>query len=55
VAQVKRWEREMHAYMDANHSEIGQSIMRTKQLDDSMIDSLRLALQDFNRTWSPAS
>jgi hypothetical protein len=29
--------------------------MHSKQLDNNMIDSLRLALEDFNRTWSPAS
>ncbi len=52
VTDVKTWEAGMHAYMDANHPEIGQSIVRTKQLDDNMIDSLRLALEDFNRTWS---
>ncbi|MBX3000655.1 MAG: F0F1 ATP synthase subunit alpha [Caldilineaceae bacterium] len=55
VPQVKNWERDMHAFMDANHSEIGQSIMRNKELDNNMIDSLRLSLEDFNRTWSPAS
>jgi F-type H+/Na+-transporting ATPase subunit alpha len=55
VPQVKNWERDMHAFMDANHSEIGQSIMHSKQLDNNMIDSLRLALEDFNRTWNPAS
>lgn len=52
VEQVKRWEREMHTYMDANHSEIGQTILRTKDLPDSTIDSLRLALDDFNNSWT---
>jgi F-type H+/Na+-transporting ATPase subunit alpha len=55
VAEVKNWERDMHAYMDSSHPEIGQSITRSKQLDDNNIDSLRLALEDFNRNWSPAS
>ena len=55
VAQVKDWERDMHAYMDANHPEIGQAILRTWELDENTTDSLRLALEDFNRTWSPAS
>lgn len=55
VPEVKNWERDMHAFMDANHPEIGQSIMHRKELDNNMIDSLRLALEDFNRTWSPAS
>jgi F-type H+-transporting ATPase subunit alpha len=52
VDRVKVWERDMHAYMDANHPEIGQSIMRNKQITDNLIDSLRLGLEDFNRTWS---
>ncbi|MBI1297514.1 F0F1 ATP synthase subunit alpha [bacterium] len=52
VDRVKVWERDMHAYMDANHPEIGQSIIRNKQISDDLIDSLRLGLEDFNRTWS---
>jgi F-type H+/Na+-transporting ATPase subunit alpha len=55
VPDVKTWEYDMHAYMDANHAEIGQSILRNKELDANTIDSLRLALEDFNRNWSPAS
>ena len=53
VPNVKKWEADMHAYMDANHSEIGQTLMRTKNLDDNTINSLRLAIEDFNKTWSP--
>jgi len=51
VEDVKRWESEMHAYMDASHPEIGQTILRTGQLDENTINSLRLALQDFNSNW----
>lgn len=53
VAHVKKWEADMHAYMDANHGEIGQTIMRTGDLNDNTINSLRLALEDFNKSWSP--
>ncbi len=53
VPNVKKWEADMHAYMDANHSEIGQTLLRTKNLDDNTINSLRLAIEDFNKTWSP--
>ncbi|MCX6045095.1 MAG: F0F1 ATP synthase subunit alpha [Chloroflexi bacterium] len=53
VANVKKWEADMHAYMDASHPEIGQTLLRTTQLDDNTINSLRLALEDFNKTWSP--
>ncbi len=54
VTQVKQWEQAMHAYMDANRPEIGQSILRTGALDENSINSLRLALQDFNNSWVPA-
>lgn len=54
VAQVKQWEQAMHAYMDATHPEIGQGILRTGALDENSINSLRLALQDFNNSWVPA-
>jgi F-type H+-transporting ATPase subunit alpha len=53
VASVKKWESDMHAYMDANNPEIGQTIMRTKVLDDNTSNSLRLALEDFNKGWAP--
>ncbi|MBX3050062.1 MAG: F0F1 ATP synthase subunit alpha [Caldilineaceae bacterium] len=52
VDQVKKWELDMHAYMDSNHPEIGQNIMRTGTLPDESVDSLRLALTDFNNGWS---
>ncbi|MFN8467488.1 MAG: F0F1 ATP synthase subunit alpha [Caldilineaceae bacterium] len=53
VQYVKEWEAGMHAYMDANRPEIGQSIMRTKDLAPEVIDSLSVAIDDFNNTWSP--
>lgn len=53
VPNVKKWEADMHAYMDANHAEIGQTLLRTKNLDDNTINSLRLAIEDFNKTWIP--
>ncbi|MFZ4657709.1 MAG: F0F1 ATP synthase subunit alpha [Caldilineaceae bacterium] len=53
VANVKQWEAAMHAYMDSNHAEIGQTIMRTGELNDNTINSLRLALDDFNKGWAP--
>ncbi|MEZ4861859.1 MAG: F0F1 ATP synthase subunit alpha [Caldilineaceae bacterium] len=52
VEHVKQWEAEMHAYVDANHPEIGQTIMRTGELSDNLTDSLRLALQNFVAGWS---
>ena len=52
ITDVKRWELEMHAYMDANHPEIGQAILRVQDLPDESLDSLRLALETFNSGWS---
>ncbi len=52
ITEVKRWEIEMHAYMDANHPEIGQAILRARDLPDESLDSLRLALETFNSGWS---
>ena len=54
VSEVKAWEAQLHAYLDANHPEIGQSILRDKDLSQNTIDSLRLAIQDFNQTWTPS-
>jgi len=54
VASVKQWETDVHAYMDASHGEIGQSIMKNKMLDDNLADAMRLAISDFNKSWSPA-
>jgi F-type H+-transporting ATPase subunit alpha len=53
VQVVKQWEAEMHAFMDANHPEIGQSIMRSKDLPPEIIDALSIAIDDFNHTWAP--
>ena len=53
VPQVKQWETAAHAWLDANHPEIGQSILRSKDLPGEVIDSLSLALDEFNKTWTP--
>jgi F-type H+-transporting ATPase subunit alpha len=53
VPQVKAWEADMNAYLDASHPEAGQAIIRTKDLSDDTAEVLRLALTDFNNTWTP--
>jgi F-type H+-transporting ATPase subunit alpha len=53
VAQVKSWESAAHAWLDANHPEIGQSIMRSTDLPAEVVDSLSLALDEFNKIWTP--
>jgi F-type H+-transporting ATPase subunit alpha len=51
VTDVKKWETDMHAYLDASHPEIGQAIARTEDLEQGTIDALRVALEDFNKSW----
>jgi F-type H+-transporting ATPase subunit alpha len=51
VSDVKAWEAAVHTYLDASHPEIGQSIMRSKDLSPETTEALRLALTDFNQTW----
>ncbi len=53
VQYVKEWEAAMHTFMAANHPELGQSILRTKDLLPEIIDSLSVAIDDFNKTWQP--
>ena len=55
VDTVGQWEADMHAYLAANRPEIGQAIMRTKDLTTETAEALGLALVDFNQTWSPAA
>jgi hypothetical protein len=35
--------------MDTSHPGIGQAILREKRLDETNIDGLRVALDDFNK------
>jgi len=55
VDAVGKWESDVHAYLAANHPEVGQSIMRTKDLTAETAEALGLALEDFNHTWIPAT
>jgi len=51
VQYVKQWESAMHAFMDSNNPEIGQAILRTKDLQPEIIDSMSVAIDDFNTSW----
>ena len=53
VQYVKQWEAAMHAFMDSNNPEIGQAILRTKDLQPEIIDSMSVAIDDFNKSWQP--
>jgi F-type H+-transporting ATPase subunit alpha len=54
VSDVKAWEAAAHSYLESSRPEIGQAIIRSKDLTNETIESLRLALTDFNQTWTPA-
>jgi F-type H+-transporting ATPase subunit alpha len=53
VPHVKAWEADAHKWMDDNHPEICQSILRNKDLAPEIIDSLSVALDEFNKAWAP--
>ena len=53
VQNIKQYEKELYAYLDASHAELGQSLMSSKVLSDEITDSLGLAIDDFNKSWSP--
>ena len=53
VQYVKQWESAMHAFMDSNNPEIGQAILRTKDLQPEILDSMSVAIDDFNKSWQP--
>jgi F-type H+-transporting ATPase subunit alpha len=55
VSDVKAWESAAHSYLDASHPEVGQAIMRSKDLAAETTEALRLALTDFNQSWVPAT
>jgi F-type H+-transporting ATPase subunit alpha len=49
VDRIAEWKDSFFQYMDSNHPEIGQSILREERLDDSTIEGLQVALDDFNK------
>lgn len=49
VARVAEWEPAFYQYMDSSHPAIGQAILREQKLDDTTIEGLRVAIDDFNK------
>ena len=49
--KVSTWQDAFLRYMDATHPNIGRTIAAQKKLDDSTIEGLKLAIQDFNATF----
>jgi F-type H+-transporting ATPase subunit alpha len=52
VTEVKKWEADMHAYLESTHPEILQGIARSQDLSQEIIDAMRTALEDFNKSWT---
>jgi F-type H+-transporting ATPase subunit alpha len=49
--KVRAWEDGFLRYMDAAHPNIGRAIAAAKKLDDTTIDGLKLAIDDYNTTF----
>ncbi len=49
VVRIAEWEQAFYQYMDTSRPEVGQAILREKRLDETNIDGLRVALDDFNK------
>jgi F-type H+-transporting ATPase subunit alpha len=49
VGRIAEWEQALYQFMDSSHPAIGQAILREKRLDETNIDGLRVALDDFNK------
>lgn len=49
--KIRAWEEGFLRYMDAAHPNIGRAIASAKKLDDATTEGLKLAIEDFNRTF----
>ncbi len=50
IEKVKAWENAFHKFMDSQHPEIGQAILRDKELTEDTITLLRAAIEEFKAT-----
>ena len=55
VAEVKNFEQGLHAYIEASHSGIANTIASEQDLSDTTESALETAVADFTRTWSPSA
>ncbi|MEJ5198762.1 MAG: F0F1 ATP synthase subunit alpha [Anaerolineae bacterium] len=49
--KIRAWEEGFLRYMDATHPNIGRAIAATKKLDEATIEGLKLAIEDYNKTF----
>ncbi len=52
VEAVTKFERELYAFMDAQHPEILKEILEKKQLDDELTEKLHAAVKEFKATFT---
>jgi F-type H+-transporting ATPase subunit alpha len=48
--QIARWEAEFYRFMASSYPQIGQEVAREKRMSDELIDQLKRAVEDFQRT-----
>ncbi len=54
VEDVKRYEKELYAFMEEKHPEILKEIVEKKQLTSELDEALRRALEEFNSIFQPS-
>ena len=52
ASALRRWEDEFMKFMDAQHADVGNVILRSKDLDATTADRLKMAIGDFNATFT---
>jgi len=52
LERMRPWEIALLRYLGASHPEIGRDIADKKRITDETMDKLRVALEEFTRTWS---
>lgn len=52
VEDVRRFEREIHAYFDQNHADIYQSIVENKKITDENDEKLKAAIEEFKKKFA---
>jgi len=53
VAALQRYERELHAFLDAKHAELLKLLREKKELTDDVKAKLDAALADFGKLFKP--
>jgi len=54
VADIRAWETDFHAFMKANHPDVGRDIREQKELTREIEDQLKKAIEEFKEFFSAA-